>query len=181
MNTANKLTILRVILVPFFMFFLMKDSFACQVAALAIFAIASLTDMIDGKVARRYNQITAFGKFADPLADKMLIVGAMLALMRYELVSVWAVFIVLCREFIVAGIRLAAVTEGEVIAASIWGKLKTVSQMIAVIIAILLLTFNILPDYSHMITDVCIWISVILTVISGADYYIKNASLLKMK
>lgn len=181
MNTANKLTILRVILVPFFMAFLMQDSFAYQTAALVIFAAASLTDMIDGKIARKYNQITAFGKFADPLADKMLIVGAMLALMKYNLVSVWAIFIVLCREFIVAGIRLAAVTEGEVIAASMWGKLKTVSQMIAVIIAMLLLTFHILPSYSKIITDVCIWISVILTVISGGDYYIKNAHLLKMK
>ena len=181
MNTANKLTIMRVILVPFFMAFLMIEKQSCQIAALVIFIIASLTDMIDGKIARKYNQITAFGKFADPLADKVLIVGAMLALMKYDLVSVWAVFIVLFREFVVSGIRLAAVTEGEVIAASMLGKIKTVSQMIAVIIAIVLLAFNILPDYSHLITNICIWISVVLTALSGVDYYIKNASLLKMK
>ncbi|MCH5184869.1 MAG: CDP-diacylglycerol--glycerol-3-phosphate 3-phosphatidyltransferase [Oscillospiraceae bacterium] len=181
MNTANKLTVLRVVLVPFFMAFLMTDGRGYHAAALAIFIIASLTDMIDGKIARKYNQITAFGKFADPLADKLLIAGAMLALMKYDLVSVWAVFIVLCREFIVSGIRLSAVTEGKVIAASIWGKLKTVSQMAAVIVAVVFVTFDIFPDSYRIIVDVCIWISVVLTVTSGIDYYIKNASLLKMK
>lgn len=181
MNTANKLTILRIVLVPFFMAFLMVDNTMYQKIALLIFILASLTDWIDGKIARKYNQITAFGKFADPLADKMLIAGAMLALMKYDLASVWAIFIVLCREFIVAGIRLSAVTEGKVIAASIWGKLKTVSQMIACIVAIVLLAFVGVNFTTKLITDILMWVSVILTVISGIDYYIKNASLLKMK
>jgi len=181
MNTANKLTLIRIVLVPFFMALLMTEKPVYQIISLAVFIIASLTDMIDGKIARKYNQVTTFGKFADPLADKMLIAGAMIALMKYDLVSGWTLFIVLSREFIVSGIRLSAISEGKVIAASMWGKAKTVSQMAAVIVAILLLAFNILPAYMHIITDIFIWISVLLTVISGIDYYVKNASLLKMK
>ena len=179
MNTANKLTLLRVALVPVFMAFMLTEGTAWQIAALAVFIIASLTDMIDGKIARKYNQITTFGKFADPLADKMLITAAFLVFLQKGVINSWAVMIVMAREFMVAGVRLAAVAEGTVIAASIWGKLKTVSQMAAVIIALIVL--NIPSLNGVLVTTVCIWISVILTVLSGADYLIKNWHLMKLK
>lgn len=179
MNTANKLTLLRVALVPVFMAFMLTEGTAWQIAALAVFIIASLTDMIDGKIARKYNQITTFGKFADPLADKMLITAAFLVFLQNGVINSWAVMIVMAREFMVAGVRLAAVAEGTVIAASIWGKLKTVSQMAAVIIALIVL--NIPSLNGVLVTNVCIWISVILTVLSGADYLIKNWHLMKLK
>ncbi|MCI5605193.1 MAG: CDP-diacylglycerol--glycerol-3-phosphate 3-phosphatidyltransferase [Clostridia bacterium] len=182
MNTANKLTLLRVVLVPFYMIFLLRPDFVSQMIALAIFIIASLTDALDGHIARKYNQITAFGKFVDPLADKMLITAAFLVFLAQGIMNVWAVMIVLAREFAVAGIRLSAVTEGKVIAASFWGKLKTVSQMLAVIAAMLLLNISVIPhEVSMLITNILIWISVIFTVFSGADYLIKNKSLLKLK
>lgn len=182
MNTANKLTLLRVVLVPFYMIFLLRPDFVSQMIALAIFIIASLTDALDGHIARKYNQITAFGKFVDPLADKMLITAAFLVFLAQGIMNVWAVMIVLAREFVVAGIRLSAVTEGKVIAASFWGKLKTVSQMLAVIAAMLLLNISVIPhEVSMLITNILIWISVIFTVFSGADYLIKNKSLLKLK
>lgn len=179
MNTANKLTLLRVALVPVFMAFMLTEGTAWQIAALAVFIIASLTDMIDGKIARKYNQITTFGKFADPLADKMLITAAFLVFLQKGVINSWAVMIVMAREFMVAGVRLAAVAEGTVIAASIWGKLKTVSQMAAVIVALIVL--NIPSLNGVLVTNVCIWISVILTVLSGADYLIKNWHLMKLK
>lgn len=182
MNTANKLTLLRVALVPVFMAFLLMDGFLWQMAALAVFIIASLTDMLDGQIARKCNQITTFGKFADPLADKMLITAAFLVFLQKGVINSWAVMIVLAREFMVAGVRLAAVSEGKVIAASFWGKLKTVSQMAAVIAAVLVLNISVIPHAAAVvITNVFVWISVVLTVISGADYLIKNWSLMKLK
>ena len=183
MNTANKLTLLRVVLVPVFMaFLLMNGSTAWQFAALAVFVIASLTDMLDGQIARRCNQITTFGKFADPLADKMLTTAAFLVFMQKGIINSWAVMIILAREFMVAGVRLAAVSEGKVIAASFWGKFKTVSQMAAIIIAILVLNISAVPQSAAVIvTNIFVWISVVLTVISGADYLVKNWNLMKLK
>lgn len=180
MNTANKLTLLRVVLVPFYMFFLLREGVVPQITALAIFVIASLTDMLDGMIARKYNQITSFGKFVDPLADKMLTTAAFLVFLSQGIISVWAVMIILAREFMVAGVRLSAVTEGKVIAASFWGKLKTVSQM-AVIIAISLLSNISVIQNANLVINILVWISVALTVFSGADYLIKNRSLLKLK
>lgn len=182
MNTANKLTMLRVILVPVFMAFLLVQDFSFQMIALAVFVIASLTDMLDGKIARSKNQITTFGKFADPLADKMLITAAFVVFLQQGVINAWALMIVLVREFMVSGIRLSAVAEGEVIAASFWGKLKTVTQMVAVIAAILVLNFRLIPhETALVITNIMIWISVFFTVMSGADYLIKNRHLLKLK
>ncbi len=181
MNTANKLTLLRVVLVPVFMAFLLTDGTAWQFAALAVFIIASLTDMLDGQIARKCNQITTFGKFADPLADKMLTTAAFLVFLQRGYINSWAVMIVLAREFMVAGVRLEAVAQGKVIAASFWGKLKTVSQMAAIIIAILVLNIPFFGASSLIITNVCVWISVALTVISGADYLIKNWGMMKLK
>lgn len=182
MNTANKLTLLRVVLVPFYMVFLLQESFACQMIALAIFVIASLTDMLDGQIARKYNQITSFGKFVDPLADKMLTTAAFLVFLAQGIISVWAVMIILAREFMVAGVRLSAVTEGKVIAASFFGKLKTVSQMAVIIVTTLLLNISVIPhNTAVLVINILVWISTALTLLSGIDYLVKNRSLLKLK
>lgn len=182
MNLANKLTLLRVVLVPIFMAFLLVENTACQVIALLVFAIASLTDMLDGKIARKYNQITTFGKFADPLADKMLTTAAFLVFMQRGIVDSWAIMLILVREFAVSGVRLAAVGEGSVIAASFFGKFKTVAQMAAIIITIILTNIPVLEQsVSYTVSAALIWISVVFTVLSGVDYLIKNAHLLKLK
>lgn len=181
MNTANKITLLRVLLVPVFMVFMMIDGSAFRMAALAVFILASITDAIDGYIARHYNQITTFGKFVDPLADKMLTTAAFVIFVYRGYMSAWAVMIILAREFMVAGIRQVAVAEGKVIAASFWGKLKTVSQMVAIIAAIILMDPFFAPEASGLIINILIWISVGFTVLSGADYLWKNRKLLQMK
>lgn len=182
MNTANKITMIRVFLVPVFMVLFMINNTICHYAALAVFIIASITDAIDGHIARKYNQTTTFGKFVDPLADKVLTTAAFLILMHYDRMDVWAIMIVLTREFMVAGVRLVAAGDGKVVAASMWGKLKTVTQMIAVIAAMLLLPYDrFLGVQSSLISDILIWISVIFTIISGIDYLAKNWHLMKMK
>ncbi len=182
MNLANKLTLLRVVLVPIFMAFLLVDNTACQITALLVFAIASLTDMLDGKIARKYNQITTFGKFADPLADKMLTTAAFLVFMQRGIVDSWAIMLILVREFAVSGVRLAAAGEGNVIAASFFGKFKTVAQMAAIIITIIITNIPVLEQsVSYTVSAALIWISVVFTVLSGVDYLIKNAHLLKLK
>lgn len=181
MNTANKLTVLRIIMVPFFMLFLMADhtNTAFITIALILFAVASLTDTLDGYIARKYSMITNFGKFMDPLADKMLTTSAFLALMSFGRASAWAVMLILTREFIVAGIRQIAAGDGTVIAASIWGKMKTVFQMVAIIAAIILL-YPVCPENTAaLITDILVWLSAVVTVISGADYVIKNLRIFK--
>ena len=185
MNTANKLTLLRVALVPIFMALLMIDGAVCKWAALGVFALASVTDALDGHIARTRNQITTFGKFVDPLADKILTTAAFLVFLGlgvYSPVSgTIALTVIMTREFAVAGVRLAAVGEGTVIAASIWGKLKTVVQMITIIITIILTA--VLPDSvtAKLIIEILMWVTVGFTVISGADYLIKNWHLMKLK
>jgi len=182
MNLANKLTLLRVILVPVFMAFLLVDTTVCQILALAVFIIASLTDMLDGQIARRCNQITTFGKFADPLADKMLTTAAFLIFMQKGIIDSWALMLILVREFAVSGVRLAAAGDGNVIAASFFGKFKTVAQMAAIIITILITNISAIPQsISYTMSGALIWISVVFTVLSGADYVIKNKHLLKLK
>ena len=182
MNLANKLTLLRVVLVPVFMAFLLIDNTVCQVLAIAVFIAASLTDMLDGQIARKYNQITTFGKFADPLADKMLTTAAFLIFMQKGIIDSWAVMIILVREFAVSGVRLAAAGEGNVIAASFFGKFKTVAQMAAIIVTMVITNIPaIAQSTSYTISAALIWISVVFTVLSGADYLIKNAHLLKLK
>ena len=177
MNTANKITMIRVFLVPIFMVLFMIDNVTCHYAALGVFVLASITDAIDGHVARKYNQVTTFGKFVDPLADKVLTTAAFLILMYYDRMSVWALMIVLVREFAIAGIRLVAA------GASMWGKLKTVTQMVAIIVAMLLLPIQntFLGVHPKLISDILIWISVVFTIISGVDYIAKNWNLMEMK
>lgn len=182
MNLANKLTLLRVVLVPIFIVFMTVDALWAKIIGLIVFIIASLTDMLDGQIARKRNLITTFGKFADPLADKMLTTAAFLVFMQKDIIDLWPVFIILIREFAVSGIRLAAAAEGEVIAASFWGKFKTVTQMLSIIVGIILMCIPQIPlSVSNMITLVLVWVCVLFTVISGAEYIVKNWKLMNLK
>lgn len=190
MNLANKLTIFRIILVPILViipFFNIQEEFLNIPVSMwimnAIFIIASVTDKLDGYIARSRNQITTFGKFLDPIADKILVLSAMLVLVEMAKLPAWIPIIVLFREFIVSGYRLVAVEKGgEVIAASIWGKLKTVTQMIAIILAFIDTSYygafinGGLTGYNYVInlgSTVIMTVSVIATIFSGYDY-IKN-------
>ena len=169
MNLPNKLTILRVLLIPFFVFFMLVPVTPySNYIAVAIFIVASLTDLADGKIARKYNLVTNFGKFMDPLADKLLVCAALICLVETGQLAAWMVIVIISREFIISGFRLVASDNGVVIAASYWGKFKTTFQMIAVILKIL----NV-PTLA-VITDLCVWIALILTVVSLADYLMKN-------
>ena len=175
MNLPNKLTILRMIMVPFFVAVLLARPFgdASDWAALVIFIAASLTDMLDGQIARRCNLITDFGKFMDPLADKVLTCSGMICLVALGRLPAWVVCIIVGREFTISGFRLVAAEKGVVIAASWWGKVKTVFQMIMVILMI--------ADLSalSLITQLVMWAATILTVISLVDYIWKNRSVLQ--
>ena len=172
MNLPNKLTVARVILIPFFVFFLLNDAMNPNFKwiALAIFIVASLTDLLDGKIARKYNLVTDFGKFMDPLADKLLVCSAMIGLIELGRIEAWIVIVIIAREFIISGFRLIAADNGRVIAASYWGKFKTTFQMIMVILMIANLEITPLP----LITQVIKWIALALTIISLIDYLIKN-------
>lgn len=182
MNTPNKLTVLRMILVPVFMVLMMFDDLTMQMSGLLVFIVASITDWLDGYLARRDNLVSDFGKFMDPLADKMLTTAAFLVIMEKDFISSWVLLIILFREFLVSGIRLVAVGQGKVIAASMWGKAKTVSQMVAIIASILLMNISVFtPGVTYVAVNVLVWISTILTLISGADYLIKNIGFIKTK
>ena len=174
MNLPNKLTVLRVILIPFFVAFLLLSpgNEAFKWVALAIFIIASLTDMADGKIARKYNLITDFGKFMDPLADKLLVCSAMICLIDLGKIPSWVVVIIIAREFIISGFRLVAADNGREIAASYRGKFKTTFQMIMVILMIA--DLGTLVPYYDLLTQVIMWIARALTIISLIDYIVKN-------
>ena len=175
MNLPNKLTVLRVILIPFFVAALLYDNGSSQtmrIVANVIFIVASLTDLFDGKIARKYNLVTNFGKFMDPLADKLLVCSALICLIQLGQLPAWVVIIIISREFIISGFRLVAADNGIVIAASYWGKFKTTFQMIAVILMI----FNI-PALAT-VTMIMLVIAVVLTVISLVDYVAKNIEVL---
>ena len=175
MNLPNKLTVLRVVMIPFFVAFLLFDitGAADKWIALAIFCAASLTDMLDGKIARKYNLVTDFGKFMDPLADKLLVCTAMICLVSMDKLNVIVVLVIIAREFIISGFRLVASDNGIVIAASYWGKFKTVSQMAMVIVLIMDL-----GGVFEMIGNVLVWVALILTVVSLVDYIAKNKQVL---
>lgn len=175
MNLPNKLTVLRVIMVPFFVFFMLTDvgGAANKWIALVVFCVASLTDMLDGKIARARNLVTNFGKFMDPLADKLLVCSAMICLIPSGKLEAWVVIVIIAREFIISGFRLVASDNGIVIAASYWGKFKTVSQMAMIIVLI--------ADFGGIFDTVgvvLIWVSLILTVVSLIDYVAKNVQVL---
>ncbi|MDE7418409.1 MAG: CDP-diacylglycerol--glycerol-3-phosphate 3-phosphatidyltransferase [Lachnospiraceae bacterium] len=186
MNLPNKLTIFRVILIiPFVL--LMLGSHAqwgwymavfggivdyADYIALGIFIIASLTDMLDGKIARKYNLVTNFGKFMDPLADKLLVCSAMICLIELDRIPAWIVIIIISREFIISGFRLVAADNHVVIAASYWGKFKTTFQMIMV--CLMIADIEVLA----ILTQVVMWIAVVLTIVSLVDYLVKNKGVL---
>lgn len=174
MNLPNKLTMFRVILIPFFVFFMLTDYVgeASKWIALGIFILASLTDLLDGKIARKYNLVTNFGKFMDPLADKLLVCSALICLVDLDRIPSWIVIIIIAREFVISGFRLIASDNGVVIAASYWGKFKTTFQMIMVCLMI--------ADISRIaiVTQVVMWIALALTVISLIDYLWKNRAVM---
>ena len=179
MNLPNKLTTLRVIMIPFFVFFMLTDvgGSANKWIALALFVVASLTDFLDGKIARKYNLVTNFGKFMDPLADKLLVCSALICLQDLDRVPAWVVIVIIAREFIISGFRLVAAEGGTVIAAGIWGKYKTAITMITIIFMI--------PNFGgptvHIIEQIMIYLSLALTVISLVDYLVHNKSVLAGK
>ncbi len=175
MNLPNKLTVLRMIMIPFFLVALMVDDIPYgKWIALALFIIASLTDMLDGKIARKYNLITNFGKFMDPLADKLLVCSAMIALIEIGRIPAWVVIVIIAREFIISGFRLVASDAGIVIAAGWWGKVKTVVQMVMVIV--LICDFG--GEVICIIENILIYAALALTIISLIDYLVKNKSVL---
>lgn len=186
MNLPNKLTVFRVILIVPFVFLMLGGHAQwgwfmalfggiaeyTDYVSLGIFIIASLTDMLDGKIARKYNLVTNFGKFMDPLADKLLVCAAMICLIELDRIPAWIVIIIISREFIISGFRLVAADNRVVIAASYWGKFKTVFQMVMVCLMIA----NI--DSIDVVTQIVMWIAVALTVISLVDYVVKNKGVL---
>lgn len=178
MNTPNKLTVARMILVPFLVVFMLTGwgGEANRWICLAIFVAASVTDWFDGHLARKYNLITNFGKFMDPLADKLLVCSAMICMIELDRLPAWVVIIIIGREFIISGFRLIAAENGVVIAANYWGKFKTVSQMIMIIL--LMLDFG---GIFTVLTQIFIWLSVALTIISLLTYIMQNRKVLSMQ
>ena len=200
MNLPNKLTMLRVLLIPVFVVFLSYTPFWCQLVALAVFIFACLTDLFDGKIARARNLVTNFGKFADPIADKLLVMSGYVVLVAQARMPAWVCIVFLAREFMISGLRLVAAGMGNVISAGMLGKIKTTTQMIATIAIILFvpvggaasetaavwgpvsafvsLTGNAarLPDIGVAFANVLMYIALVMTIASGVDYMIKNKS-----
>jgi len=175
MNLPNKITIFRVILIPVFLVFLMVPGIPFgKWIALGVFILASLSDMVDGKMARKYNLVTDFGKFMDPLADKLLVSSAMIALVEMGRIPAWVVIVIIAREFAISGFRLVAADQGIVIAAGWWGKIKTTVQMIMVIF----LVADLGGKPIHIFEQVLIYAALVLTIISMMDYFIRNKSVL---
>ena len=181
MTTANKITLTRIAMIPFFIYFAAQPmlnveeykvgifSFpTCTLIALILFCVASFTDFLDGYVARKYNQVTDFGKFVDPLADKLLVCSAMICLVEMGRIPAWIVIVIISREFIISGFRLIASDNGRVIAANYWGKFKTTFQMVM----ICLMIANI--EALSVLTTIVMWVALVLTVVSLVDYLMKN-------
>ena len=177
MNLPNKLTMFRMVLVPVFVIFMMTPIPYNRIWALIVFIVASLTDTADGYIARKYNLVTDFGKFMDPLADKLLVCSAMICLIDTRQLASWIVIIIIAREFIISGFRLVAADNGIVIAASMWGKVKTVCQMIMII----LLVWDLNYFWFWILQQILIWLSLVLTVVSLVDYLYKNRGVLGSK
>lgn len=194
MNTPNKLTVLRLIFVPFYVFFLLMPSIPHHyIIAVLLFGASAYTDYLDGKIARERNMITDFGKFADPLADKIMVLAALACFVQIELTDAVVLILIVAREFTVTSIRLVASSQGKVVAANIWGKVKTVSQIIAILIVMIMqyiLELNTLKIIQlqnteqmififNIIGNVFMWISVIFTLLSGIIYIIQNFEFIK--
>ena len=170
MNTANKLTLLRVVMIPLFLLVLYLDVPGANYWALAIFVIASLTDTLDGYIARHYNQTTDFGKFMDPLADKCLVTAAMLWFVEIGQMPGWALLVVIIREFGVSGLRMVAADKGRVIAAGWSGKVKTASTMVCIVLMLL--------PIAPWVNNICVAVIVLATIYSGVEYFMKNLAVL---
>ena len=182
MNLPNKLTLLRICMIPFFVIFAKLPGYGMQIVAVIIYVLACLTDMLDGKIARSQNLITNFGKFMDPIADKLLVMSAMIVLTAQGRMPDWVCILMLAREFLVSGFRLVAVENGRVIAAGPLGKLKTVFQMVATIALMLLVPVEgapLLGNGGVIFANVLMYIALALTVVSGADYLIRNRDCIK--
>lgn len=185
MNLPNKLTVFRMILILPFVVVLLggeagwfwENRLLSDIIALIIFIVASLTDLIDGKIARKYNLVTNFGKFMDPLADKLLVSAALIALVEMGRIPSWVVIVIVSREFIISGFRLIASDNNVVIAASYWGKFKTTFQMIMV--CLMIVNLGALVSWVQLLTDIVMWIALALTVISLIDYLVKNKDVMK--
>jgi len=170
MTTASKITLVRIALIPVFFATMLTGH---PIISIVVFAVASLTDFVDGYVARHFNQVSNFGKFVDPLADKLLVTAAMLIFVEWGMMPSWALMIVLTREFAVTGLRLVAVENGRVIAAAMSGKIKTAATMVC----IMLMIWG-LPAIGNTI---CVWIIVITTLVSGIEYFMKNIDVLDLR
>lgn len=194
MNLANKLTMLRIFLVPIFLIFIaMKGIPYGTILATLVFIIASLTDQLDGYIARSRNQVTTFGKFMDPLADKLLVTSALISLVELGLIPSYAAIIIIAREFAVSGLRTIAASEGKIIAASWWGKIKTVMQIIAIVLLLIKVNIGTSPYLASLINNnsalnkffevtptIFLYLAVIITIISGIDYFMKNKKVFSM-
>ena len=182
MNLPNKLSMLRICMIPFFVAFALMSPLWAQLVALAIFCIASLTDMLDGQIARKYNLVTNFGKFIDPIADKLLVMSALVVLTGQGRMPSWVCIVMLAREFAISGLRLVAADSGKVIAAGKLGKIKTVTQMVAVI-ALLFLTpvtgSGLLGTPGVVLANIAMYVAAFMTLWSGVDYVVKNKDVLK--
>lgn len=185
MNIPNKLTTTRMILTPIFLLLFTIDSIPYHyMLAMLVFIVGSITDFLDGNIARKYNIVTNFGKLADPLADKMLTTSALLGLMALGYCNVWIIFIVLFREFGISSIRLIAASEGVVIPANIWGKVKTVTQMVCMVVIMCILTlqkdFAVIPDSfpTAIVSNILLGITALLTIVSGVTYVIQGTKVI---
>lgn len=181
MNLPNKLTLLRIVMIPIFVVFALMQAQWAQYVALVIYILACFTDMLDGKIARARNLVTNFGKFADPIADKLLVMSALIILVESHRMASWVCIVMLAREFIISGFRLVAAGNGTVIAAGKLGKLKTVFQMSSTVALMLLVPVvgePLLGDFGVILANVLTYIAAILTIVSGAEYIIKNKSCL---
>ncbi|MDT8716406.1 CDP-diacylglycerol--glycerol-3-phosphate 3-phosphatidyltransferase [Clostridium sp. 19966] len=193
MNLANKLTVVRIFLIPVFLIFIAVRGIPYgTILATLVFILAALTDKLDGYIARSRNQITKFGKLMDPLADKLLVTAAFISLMEYRVIPGWAAIIIIARELAVTGLRSIAASEGIVLAAGLWGKLKTVAQIVAIILCLLqvnvtqqkeltnfILQYPGLKEFLTVVSPIALWIAVIITLFSGFDYFIKNRHVIK--
>lgn len=177
MNLPNKLSLLRVILIPVMVALLYPRTDACNIAAAAVFALASFTDFLDGHIARKRGLVTDFGKFVDPVADKLLVLSAMVMLIQHGLMLAWVTVVILARELCVDGLRLVAISQGKVIAAGKLGKLKTVSQIV-LMLWLMIIRVPIMQHWFGIVLTV--WV-IVITVWSGVDYFIKNASVIANK
>lgn len=178
MNLPNKITIFRVIMIPFFLLFLLLPGIEYgRLYAAAVFIVAALSDFADGYIARKYKLVTNFGKFMDPLADKLLVCSALICFVELKQIPAWIVIIIISREFIISGFRLIASDKGVVIAASWWGKLKTNAQMIMSVMLIINLNYT----WINVLEQIAIYLSLILTIVSLVDYMIKNKNVLSEK